>query len=127
MAAPDQAVVQVDLAAQLLAYRAVFVRFLRIEGAVSEDEVAFLAERGQFGNQFRIIQLIKRGVNLAVVLFDVVEHVEQFLAQLNAQRIAQRVPGLRDQSVELGALSYACKRAGYPFRRYDSFVEIRGD
>jgi hypothetical protein len=73
--------------------------------------VAFLAERGQFGNQFRIIQLVERGVNLAVVLLHVIEHIEQFLAQLTAQRIAQRVPGLRDQSVELGALADACERA----------------
>ena len=89
--------------------------------------MAFLAERNERGNQFRIIQLIKRGVNLAVVLFDVVEQIEQLRAQHAAQRIAQRVAGLRDQSVELGALADACERAGHPLRRDDAFVEIGGD
>ena len=50
MAAPDQAIVQVDLAAQLLTHRAVLVRFLRIESAVGEDEMAFLAERNERRN-----------------------------------------------------------------------------
>ena len=51
--------------------------------------MAFLAERDERRDQFRIVQLIKRGVNLAVVLFDVVEQSEQLRAQQAAQRIAQ--------------------------------------
>ena len=127
MAVPHQAVMQVNLAAQLRTHRAVFVRFLRIEGAVGEDEMAFLAERNEGRDQFRIVQFIERGVNLAAVLFDVGEQIEQLLAQETAQRIAQRVAALPDQSVELGALADACERPRHPLRRDDALVEIGGD
>jgi hypothetical protein len=127
MSLPDQAVVQVDLAAQLRPHRAVLVRFLRIEGAVGEDKVAFLPERHEPRDQFLIVQLVERRVNLATILFDVVEQIEQLRAKQTAKRIAQRVAGFGDEAVQLGAFTDRRERARNPLRRNDAFVEIGAD
>ena len=127
MSLPDQAVVQVDLAAQLRPHRAVLVRFLRIECAIGQDEMAFLPERREPRNQFRIVQLVERRVNLTAILFDVVEQIEQLRAKQTAKRIAQRIAWFGDEAVQLGAFADRRERTRNPLRRNDAFVEIGAD
>ena len=72
---------QVDFAVQLRPHGFVFVVGRRLEGAVGENEMAFLAERLEPGEQLRIVELVERRINLAVVLLDVVEQRQQLRAQ----------------------------------------------
>ena len=102
---------QVHLAAQLRPHVVVFVIGRRFEGAVGEDEMAFLPERYEPRDQFRIVQLVERGIDLAAVGFDVIEELQQLRAKQTAERIAQGVAGLGNQIVQLRILADGCKRA----------------
>ena len=89
--------------------------------------MTFLPKRREPRNQFRIVQLVERRVNLTAILFDVVEQIEQLRAKQTAKRIAQRIAWFGDEAVQLGAFADRRERTRNPLRRNDAFVEIGAD
>src|SRR5258708_24416924 len=98
MRAGDEAVVQIDDNAQLGAHVLVLIVGRRLEGAIGQYQMAFLAERREGGDQLRIVEFIQGGENLAAALLYVVQQRQNFWTPKSAELVPQRVA----RSVYLG-------------------------
>src|SRR5204863_9946440 len=71
MAGGNDAVEKIYPIMELVSYLQVLVvfgRVIRFERAISQDQIAIVAEGDQFGDELRVIQFIEGGVNLAILL-----------------------------------------------------------
>src|SRR5262249_1003918 len=104
MIAGDDAIVQIHDIFQLRTHVLVFIVAGRLEGAVGQYQVTFLAQRLEGIDQFRIVELVQRSENLAAIILNILKQRQKLRTQQAAQRDPQLIAGVPMISAIFGFL-----------------------